>query len=68
MTEPSRPIRPLALRLVAVNVCEWRRRDRSQWRTDCGALWELPDDTDPPTLGVLYCPQCGGRLKMVPPS
>jgi hypothetical protein len=57
------PVRPVRFRLVAVNVCEWTPHQPAQWKTDCGVLWELEDDTPPGELGLLYCPQCGGRLR-----
>jgi hypothetical protein len=59
--------RPLRLRQVAMNVCEWKARGRVLWATDCGVLWELVDDQAPDAAGVNYCPNCGGRLKVAPP-
>jgi hypothetical protein len=45
--------------------CEWQENENGAWVTSCGHNWGFPNGT-PETNNVLYCHNCGGRVKTKP--
>lgn len=44
--------------------CLWQSHRPGEWETSCQTIIGLPGMTDPIRTGFVYCPTCGGRVRM----